>query len=140
LAVGDFDNDGCADAIVAVNGGAPVLLRNECPERHGWVGLQLVGTRANRDAVGAKVRYSVAGVVRERVKTGGGGFLSSHDPRLILGLGAAKRVDWVEVHWPEPSRRVDRIPSPPVGGYIRVVEGRGPVGDSGSIRSAPPPR
>ncbi|HWB97118.1 MAG TPA: ASPIC/UnbV domain-containing protein [Bryobacteraceae bacterium] len=62
---------------------------------------------------------------RTRLKNNGGSYLSSHDPREILGLGTAAKVDWVEIHWPAPSGRVDRIPNPPVDRYIEVVEGKG---------------
>src|SRR5258707_11917521 len=96
-AVGDFDNDGRLDVLIGNNGEAPALLKNKAgPENH-WVGLRLVGTKCNRDAVGARLRWSVGGVERSRLKTAGGSYLSSHDPREILGLGAATKLDWLEI-------------------------------------------
>jgi hypothetical protein len=66
-------------------------------------------------------------VKRSRLKTSGGSYLSSHDPREVIGLGTASRVDWLEIRWPRPSRRVERLESVPVGRYLRVVEGKGIV-------------
>jgi enediyne biosynthesis protein E4 len=75
--------------------------------------------------VGALLTWSAGGVVRSRLKTAGGSYLSSHDPRELLGLGTTSTVDWLEVKWPLPSGRVERIEKPPVDRYVRVVEGRG---------------
>jgi len=125
LAIGDYDNDGRLDVLVAPNGGTPLLLQNHSGVTNHWIGLRLRGTRANRDGVGARIIWSAGGVRRSRLKNNGGSYLSSHDPREILGLGMASRVDWVEVHWPPPSERVDRLTNPPVGRYIDVLEGRG---------------
>jgi hypothetical protein len=124
LAVGDYDNDGRLDVLVANNGAAPTLLRNESPAG-GWVGVRLAGTTANRDAIGARVAWSAAGVRRERFVAGGGSYLSSHDPRLVLGLGAAAAVDWVEVRWPRPSSRIERFTKLTASRYVTLVEGTG---------------
>jgi hypothetical protein len=64
-------------------------------------------------------------VVRSRLKTAGGSFLSSHDPREVLGIGQVDRAEWIEIHWPKPSTRIDRFPNPPVDRYITVTEGKG---------------
>ncbi|HZT29678.1 MAG TPA: CRTAC1 family protein [Bryobacteraceae bacterium] len=127
LAVGDYDNDGRLDVVVAVNGGAPLLLRNNTGQGNHWLGLRLRGARANRDAVGARIVWSAGGVRRSRLKTSGGSYLSSHDPREVLGLGAASKVDWVEIHWPAPSERVDRLTGLPVDRYIEILEAKGVV-------------
>ena len=124
LAVGDFNNDGRVDVLVANNGGAPLLLRNNAGQGNHWIGLKLEGRTCNRDAIGARITWSAGGVRRSRVKNGGGSYLSSHDPREVLGLGAAVRADWVEVRWPAPSKRVDRFTRLPAGRYSTVVEGR----------------
>ena len=124
LAVGDFDNDGRVDVLVSSNGMAPLLLRNESAAGH-WLGVRLQGTRANRDAVGARVTWSAGGLTRSRLKTGGGSYLSAHDPRLVLGIGAAAQLDWLEVRWPAPSGRVERFKSLPADRYVTLVEGSG---------------
>ena len=122
LAVGDFNNDGLVDVLIAVNGGAPVLLKNQSNSENRWVGLKLEGVACNRDAIGAKIRWSANGVVRSRMKNGGGSYLSSHDPREVLGVGSAAKIDWVEITWPKPSGKVQRINNPPMGRYLLVRE------------------
>jgi Pyruvate/2-oxoacid:ferredoxin oxidoreductase gamma subunit len=127
MAVGDFDNDGRVDVVVANNGEAPLILRNTSGEGNHWLGLRLEGTKCNRDAIGALLSWSVGGVKRSRLKTNGGSYLASHDPREVIGLGAATKVDWLEIKWPGPSTRVDRIENVPVDKYVRIVEGKGLV-------------
>ncbi len=87
LSVGDYDNDGDLDVLVINNGEAPILLRNDGGNRNNWLGLQLVSTKSNPGAVGAIITWEAGGVKRTRMKTSGGSYLSSHDPREILGLG-----------------------------------------------------
>jgi len=124
LAVGDFNNDGALDVLVAVNDGAPILLRNNAARRNHWLGVRLIGRKANIDAVGAAVRYQAGALKRTVLKPGGGSFLSSHDPRLVLGLGAAEKVDSLEVRWPRPGG-IERFQNLPVDRYITIVEGQG---------------
>jgi hypothetical protein len=123
LAVGDFDNDGLADILIGVNGGAPVLLKNQSGRGHHWLGLKLEGGTCNRDAIGARIRWSAGGIIRSRLKNNGGSYLSSHDPREILGIGSAAKIDWVEITWPKPSGKVQRIVNPPIDRYMTVREG-----------------
>ena len=52
------------------------------------------------------------------LKNGGGSYLSSHDPREVLGVGPAAKIDWVEITWPKPSGKVQRIVNPPMNRYI----------------------
>lgn len=125
LAVGDLTNDGRLDVLIANNGGAPVLLKNNSGEGNHWLGLHLTGTSCNRDAIGARITWSAGGKTRSRLKTSGGSYLSSHDPREVLGLGSAPKADFVEIRWPAPSTRVDRFENPPVDRYLRISEGRG---------------
>ncbi len=122
LASGDFNNDGLIDILIATNGGAPVLLKNQAGAGNNWLGIRLQGTTCNRDAIGAKIRWSAGGVVRSRLKNNGGSYLSSHDPREVLGIGKAEKLDWVEITWPKPSGKVQRILNPAVNRYITVTE------------------
>lgn len=125
MAIGDFDNDGDLDALVSNNGEAPVLLRNTGGNRNNWLGLQLVAAKSNPSAVGAIITWQAGGLKRSRLKTAGGSYLASHDPREILGLGAASKIDSVEIRW--PSGKVDKLTNPPLNTYIKVVEGEGVV-------------
>jgi hypothetical protein len=123
MAVGDFNNDGAIDVLVAVNDGAPILLRNNVGKENHWLGVQLVGTKSNRDAVGARLTYKAGDLTRSRMKVGGGSFMSSHDPRMLLGFGKRKNLDWLEVQWPQPGGSVERFTNLPADRYITIVEG-----------------
>jgi enediyne biosynthesis protein E4 len=123
LALGDFNNDGAVDVLISVNDGAPVLLRNDAGRQNHWLGLNLVGKKSNPDAIGARVTYQSGEMKRSQMKVGGGSYLSSHDPRMVLGLGAHEKVDWVEVKWPMPVGATQRFTQLPVDRYITLVEG-----------------
>jgi len=125
LAIGDFNNDGAVDVLISVNDSAPVLLKNNATKGNHWIGLRLVGQKTNPDAIGARVTYQAADLNRRRMKVGGGSFLSSHDPRIVLGLGQHAKIDWLEVHWPQPSGSVDRFTDLPIDRYVTIVEGTG---------------
>jgi hypothetical protein len=127
LAVGDYDNDGAIDVLVANNGGAPVLLKNNAAKGNNWLGLKLEGVTCNRDAIGARIFWKIAGKVRQRLKNNGGSYLSSHDLREVLGIATAAQVDELEIHWPAPSRRIDKFTNLAPNRYVRVVEGKGIV-------------
>lgn len=124
LAVGDMDNDGRPDVLFTCLGDTPVLLRNTFSESGSWVGLQLEGTRSNRDAIGARVIVAAGRRKLVRWITGGGSYLSSHDKRLLFGLGgdgAPSRVN-AEIHW--PSGRVQIVPGLAANRYHRIEEPR----------------
>jgi hypothetical protein len=125
LTVGDYDNDGDLDVAISNNGGPPILLRNDGGNRNAWVGLDLVATKSNPAAQGAIITWQAGGKTFRRLKTTGGSYLASHDPREILGLGSATKVDSVEIHW--PSGIVDKLTNVPTNAYVKVVEGQGLV-------------
>lgn len=123
MATGDFDNDGDLDVVVSNNGEAPLLLRNNGGSRNNWVGLRLVATKSNPGAVGAMITWRAGMLKRSRLKTGGGSYLSSHDPREILGIGAATKIDSVEIRW--PGGKIDTLTNLPLNQYVTVTEGVG---------------
>jgi hypothetical protein len=125
LALGDFDNDGWIDVLITQNNSAPILLRNNAGKQNHWLGLKLIGSKANIDAIGAKVTYRTGDVERHQFKVGGGSYLSSHDPRIVLGLGQRTKLDWLDVKWPQPSGKTERFTNLPIDRYITIVEGEG---------------
>ena len=127
LALGDFDNDGAVDVLISTNNGAPLLIQNQAAKGNHWLGIRLVGKQANIDAVGARISWRAGPLRRTRIKAGGGSFLSSHDPRMVLGIGTHTRIDELEIRWPSPSTLVERLTDLPVDRYICIVEGSGIV-------------
>ena len=127
LAVGDYDNDGALDVLIATNGGAPVLLKNNAAKGNNWLGLKLEGVTCNRDAIGARILWKAGSKSRQRLKNNGGSYLSSHDLREVLGIGDAAQIDELEVHWPAPSKRIEKFTSVASNRYIHIVEGKGIV-------------
>ena len=125
MAIGDFNNDGAVDVLVAVNNAMPVLLRNNVGSQNHWLGVKLVGKKSNPDGVGARITYQAAELKRSRTKVGGGSFLSSHDPRIVLGIGKRPKIDWLEIKWPQPSGAMERFTELPIDRYITIVEGKG---------------
>jgi enediyne biosynthesis protein E4 len=125
MAIGDFNNDGAVDVLVAVNNGAPVLLKNVAASGNHWLGVRLIGKKANPDAVGARINWQAGDLKRSRLKTGGGSYLSSHDPREVLGIGSRTKIDQLEIRWPLPSGRVETFTDLPIDRYITIVEGSG---------------
>ena len=125
MAIGDFNNDGAVDVLVAVNDGAPVLLKNLAAQGNHWLGVRLIGKKANPDAIGARILWQAGDLKRSRLKVGGGSYLSSHDPREVLGIGARTKIDRLEIRWPQPSTRIDVFTDLPIDRYITIVEGSG---------------
>jgi hypothetical protein len=109
LAAGDLDNDGRVDALAVCQNEPVVYLHNQARRdstRH-FIMLRLEGTRSNRDGIGASVTIECAGRRWVGVRYGGGSYQSANDPRLHFGVGAATKVDRVEVRW--PSGTIDRF-------------------------------
>jgi enediyne biosynthesis protein E4 len=125
LALGDFDNDGSIDVLVSQNNAAPILLKNNAGRENHWLGVRLAGTKSNIDAIGAKVTYQSGDLQRHQFKVGGGSYLSAHDPRMVLGIGKRTKIDWLEVEWPQPSGKKERINNVPIDRYVTIVEGAG---------------
>jgi hypothetical protein len=125
LAIGDFDNDGAVDVLVGINDGAPLLLKNVAARDNHWLGIRLVGKRSNPDGIGAKILWEAGTLKRSRFKTGGGSYLSSHDPREVLGLGPHPQIDKLEIHWSPPSNRIDIFRNLMPNRYLTVIEGSG---------------
>jgi hypothetical protein len=105
VAFADFDNDGFMDLVVGNNGDSPLLLHNRGGNGNHFVNFKLVGTKSNRDALGARVRVVAGGISQIREIAGGGSYLSQSDLRANFGLGKATRVETVEVSWPSGQKQ-----------------------------------
>ena len=90
-AFGDLDDDGDIDIVVNHMDAAPAILRNDTPGNNRWIRLNLVGTRSNRDAIGARVEVDAGGRTITRQRKGGCSMQSTNDPRLLIGLARSRR-------------------------------------------------
>ena len=124
-AIGDFDNDGDLDIIISNNGQAPQLLRNDGGNANHWFQLLLIGTRSNRDAVGARVKVTAGDLVLYDEKKGGMSYQSAQDPRLHFGLGQHPTVEEVEIKW--PSGELTRLTNTKSDQILAIEEGKGLV-------------
>jgi enediyne biosynthesis protein E4 len=87
--------------------------------------LPTIGKHAIPDAIGARITWQAGDLKRTRLKVGGGSYLSSHDPREVLGIGNRTKIDKLEIRWPQPSGRVETFRDLAVDRYITIVEGAG---------------
>jgi hypothetical protein len=100
VAFADFDNDGFMDVLVGNNGDPPLLLHNGGGNGNHFLNFKLVGTKSNRDAMGARIHVLAGGLSQIREIAGGGSYLSQSDLRAHFGLGKATKAETVEVKWP----------------------------------------
>jgi len=121
IAVADFDNDGALEVAVSrLNGEAAFFVRKGGPA-HNWILLHLVGTRSNKDAIGAKVRVELPSgrSIHEHVTTAHG-IYSASDKRVHVGLGSEAAISSIEIRW--PSGTVQRVEKPAINQLLRIVE------------------
>jgi hypothetical protein len=130
-AFGDIDQDGDVDAVIANMHALQTLLLNETEEKGHWLQLLLIGRASNRDGVGARVRVTARGKSQLQTVKSGGGYLSSHDPKLHFGLGRSSSVE-VTVRW--PSGKSERLGTLPVDRVHIVLEAGGVIASHPSAR------
>jgi enediyne biosynthesis protein E4 len=123
LAVGDLWNDGKMSAVVSNMNAPPSLLVNQVQSANHWIGLRTVGTKSNRDAIGARISVKVgARTLVDEVRSGSS-YNSNSDMRVHFGLGSAKKVDSLQIRW--PSGLVERFENLPVDSIQTLKEGSG---------------
>ena len=122
-AFGDIDNDGDIDVAVNNVHDAPNLYRLDMTDRTSWTELKLVGTKSNRNAIGARVRIIAGGAALVREVRGGGSYYAQNDLRVHAGLAGATRIDRVEVRWPNGNEEVFR--GVPIRQIVTLTEGQG---------------
>ena len=119
-AFGDIDNDGLIEVLINNQNEPPSLLKQSGRPGNHWIILKLSGTRSNRSGIGARVRLSAAGHTQYDEVRSGGSYLSQNDLRLHFGLGAAAKVDSIEIGW--PSRMHQRLTDVSADRIVQITE------------------
>ncbi len=123
LACGDFDRDGDVDLLITTNNGPAALFRNDQLGGNRSVRFRLIGTKSNRDAIGASVRLFYGGSSQSRLVKSGSSYLSQSELPVTFGIGRRDRVDRVVVDW--PSGRTEEFKDLATGRAYDIVEGKG---------------
>ena len=124
-AYADVNNDGRLDLLLATNGGPAYLFRNEAQPgaANRSLRLKLVGTKSNRDGIGAVARVTVAGDTQTQMLRSGSSYLSSSELVLTFGLAQHDKADAIELRW--PSGQIDHLVNVAAGQTVTVTEGKG---------------
>jgi enediyne biosynthesis protein E4 len=125
IATADFDNDGDLDIVTNNRGDYPELLRNDGGNTNHWLEIYLMGTKSNRDGIGAVLKLTANGATHTEQAKGGMSYMSASDPRIHFGLGKRATIDALQITW--PSGAVDTLKDVPVDRIIAVKEGVGMV-------------
>jgi hypothetical protein len=123
-AYGDINNDGALDVLVATNGGPATLFKNTGATNHS-LRVKLVGTKSNRDGIGAVVKVTAGSDVQTKTLTSGSSYLSANELVLTFGLAGHTQADSVEIHW--PSGRVDTAKGVAADQVVTFKEGAGSI-------------
>ncbi len=136
-AYGDFDRDGDLDVLVTANGGPARLLRNDGGSRNHWLSVRTVGSRSNRDGIGAVVRVTTTGGKQWQMVRSGSSYCSQSDLAVTFGLGAESRVASLEIDWPSGDKQI--LQNLAADRFLTVTEGSGITAASGP-GGAPAPK
>jgi hypothetical protein len=123
LAYGDFDRDGDVDLLMTTNNSSAFLYRNDQLDRQRSVRFRLVGTKSNRDAMGAVVRIYAGGIAQERMVKGGSSYLSQSELPVTFGVGKRDRIERATIQW--PGGRTEEFKNLAAGRAYECVEGKG---------------
>jgi len=123
LAYGDFDRDGDVDLLMTTNNGPAYLYRNDLNGGNRSIRFQLVGTKSNRDAIGAAVRIFFGGQSQSRVVRGGSSYLSQSELPVTFGVGKSEKVERVTIDW--PSGRSEEYKDLTTGRAYELIEAKG---------------
>ena len=123
LAVGDLWNDGMLSVVISNMNARPSLLVNQVRSPNHWIGIKTVGTRSNRDGIGARVTLKVGKRTLVDEVRSGSSYISNSDMRVHFGLGRAVKIDSLEIRW--PSGGVERFDNLAVDAIHTLKEGSG---------------
>ena len=123
LAYGDFDRDGDLDLLLTTNNGPAYLYRNDQMTANRSIRFRLVGTKSNRDAIGAVVHISAGGLTQSRMVKGGSSYLSQSELPVTFGLEKHDRIDRAVIEW--PSGRTEEFANLAAGRSYECTEGKG---------------
>jgi hypothetical protein len=129
LAYGDFDRDGDLDLLITTNNGPAYLYRNDQLAVNHSIRFRLIGTKSNRDGIGATVRAFGGGLVQSRLVKGGSSYLSQSELPVTFGLGKSDQVERVVIDW--PSGRTEEFKNLSAGHTYECTEGHGIVPQKG---------
>jgi hypothetical protein len=135
LAVGDLWNDGRLAVVITNMNAKPSLLVNDVRNSNHWVALKLIGTRSNRDAIGARILLKAGKRTWVDEVRSGSSYNSNSDMRIHFGLGAITKVDDVQIRW--PSGLLEDFDSVRLDTINTVKEGAGVVADPAAARKSP---
>jgi len=124
-AYGDIDNDGFPDILLTTSAGPAYLYHNEGGTNQS-LRIKLVGTRSNRDGIGAVVRAMAGNDQQWKMLRSGSSYLSQSELVLTFGLGTHTKADAIEIQW--PSGQVDKLSNINAGQTVTVQEGKGITG------------
>ncbi|HET9410069.1 MAG TPA: CRTAC1 family protein [Candidatus Sulfotelmatobacter sp.] len=127
-AYADIDNDGFLDILLTTNAGPAYLFHNAGGTNHS-LRIKLVGTKSNRDGIGAVVRVSAGGEKQWKMLRSGSSYLAQSELVLTFGLGQQSKVDVVEIEW--PSGQIDKLTNIDAGRTVTVQEGKGIISTRG---------
>jgi hypothetical protein len=125
IASADFDNDGDTDLAINNRGDYPMLLRNDGGNSNHFLEVLLIGTKSNRDGLGASLKITAGDWIHIEQSKGGMSYMSASDPRILFGLGKHSKIDSLEITW--PSGQIDRLKDLPIDKIIAIKEGTGIV-------------
>jgi hypothetical protein len=123
LAVGDLWNDGRMSVVISNMNATPSLLVNQIRTPNHWIAVRTVGTKSNRDGIGARVSVKTANRLLVDEVRSGSSYISNSDMRVHFGLGVATKIDWIEIRW--PSRLVEKFADLGVDAIHTLKEGTG---------------